>query len=271
MELKLFKPLWGHQGSLGEAVVQAAEAGFHGIEGPAPESGDERRTYRAGMKVLGMAYIAEVCTAGGYVPERNASVSDHLRSLETGIERSLDMNPLFITVLAGCDAWDFPQHIRFFSQALEMGAKHSVALSFETHRSRSTFNPWVTRDILRELPAMKITCDFSHWCAVCERLIDSEPEILDLCARRAHHIHARVGHAQGPQVSDPSAPEHAAELAAHERWWSMIWDAQEERGMPVTTMTPEFGPDGYSSTPVDELWAINCWMGHRQWERFSRR
>jgi sugar phosphate isomerase/epimerase len=271
MELKLFKPLWGHQGPIGKAVVEAAEAGFNGIEGPAPESAEDRHAYCEGLRVLGMSYIAEVCTAGGYVPERNASVNDHLRSLESGIERSLDMNPLFITTLAGCDAWDFAQHIRFFTRALEIAEANKITLSVETHRSRSTFNPWVTRDILRELPALKITCDFSHWCAVCERLIDTEPEILDLCCQRAHHIHARVGHAQGPQVSDPSAPEHEAELEAHERWWSMIWDSQEERGMELSTMTPEFGPDGYSNTPVAELWAINCWMGHRQWERFAVR
>ena len=277
MLLKLFKPLWGHQGSLEEAVRQAVEAGFDGIEGPAPEDKNERREFGASMKSAGLSYIAEVCTAGGYVPERNASVSDHIRSLESGIGRSLDLEPLFVTTLAGCDAWDFSQHIRFFTRALEVAVANAVPLSVETHRSRSTFNPWITRDILRELPALNLTCDFSHWCVVCERLIDTEPEILELCARRARHVHARIGYAQGPQVPDPSAPEYSAELEAHERWWTMIWDHQEKRGMPISTMTPEFGPDGYlhhiphTNTPVADLWTINRWMASRQRERFSLR
>ena len=148
-------------------------------------------------------------------------------------------------------------------------------MSFETHRSRSFFNPWTTRDILEELPELKLTCDFSHWCVVCERLIDTEPEILKLCAARAHHVHARVGYDQGPQVPHPAAPLYGEALAAHERWWAQIWESQLRRGCKATTMTPEFGPDGYlqshpfTAVPVADLEEINTWMAQRQRRRFN--
>ena len=86
-------------------------------------------------------------------------------------------------------------------------------------------------------------------------------------ARHAQHIHARVGYDQGPQVPHPAAPEYAAALAAHQRCWEAIWTAQREQGLAVTTLTPEFGPDGYLHTlpftqqPVANLWQVNSWMG----------
>ena len=36
MKCLIYKPLWGHEGSLDEAIRQAVEAGFDGIEGPVP-------------------------------------------------------------------------------------------------------------------------------------------------------------------------------------------------------------------------------------------
>jgi hypothetical protein len=85
-----------------------------------------------------------------------------------------------------------------------------------------------------------------------------------------------VGYAQGPQVPNPAAPEYADALAAHQRWWTQIWDAQRARGELVTTMTPEFGPDGYlhcapfTREPVAELWEINRWMADTQRAHFAR-
>ena len=122
---------------------------------------------------------------------------------------------------------------------------------------------------------MKLTCDFSHWCVVCERLIDTEWSILELCAERAQHIQCRVGYPQHAQVSDPRAPEYQEALTAHERWWSLIWEKQRIRGMAQTTMMPEFLYDGYMQTlpytnmPVADVWEITCWMAQRQRQRFA--
>jgi hypothetical protein len=276
VRLALFKSLWGHARTLEHAIVVCQEDHMAGIEGPAPASLTERRQFQQKLDEARLSFIAEICTAGSYVPERNSPPATHLESLRRQAEKAIECHPLFLTVLAGCDAWPVSQSVDFFGRAAELEREFGVPLSFETHRGRSFFNPWTTREILNQLPLLKLTCDFSHWCVVCERLIDTEPDILQLCAERAHHIHARVGYAQGPQVPHPAAPEYTDALVAHERWWLQIWKHQLSRGFERTTMTPEFGPDGYLHTlpysrmPVADLASINRWMADRQRERFNQ-
>jgi hypothetical protein len=276
MRCELFKTLWGHGGSYAEAAELAVDAGFVGIEAPAPESPAQVEAFGRVLADHQLGYIAEICTAGSYVPDRQATPAEHLASLEEKIARSLPLGPRFCNVMAGCDAWPLATQIDFFQRAQAVADRMGVLCSFETHRGRSFFNPWVTRDVLRAIPEMVVTCDFSHWVVVCERLMDSEWETILEVAERAHHIHGRVGYDQGPQVPHPAAPEYANALASHERCWQAIWAAQVRRGYPITTMTPEFGPDGYLHTmpfthmPVADLWEVNRWIGQRQAEQFSQ-
>lgn len=279
MELALYRTLWGHDGSLDDAVRDCVEAGFQGIEGPAPVGLAAREEFFQTLRSTGLDWIAEVSTCtppGKYVPLPGRSVDEHLQSLEEGIVRSLEGAPLFINTMAGYDAWSFPDALKFYQGVVGLQDKHGIIISVETHRGRSTYNPWQTRDLLLALPELRITCDFSHWCVVSERLIlDEAPDILMLAAEHAHHIQPRIGYAQGPQVPDPRAPEYADALAAHERWWTCVWESMAARGFSRFTMTPEFGPDGYlqcapfSGVPVADLWEINRWIGLKQRERFS--
>lgn len=275
MEIQIFKTLWGHQGGLDAAIAACKENEFNGLEGQMPPTATDRQEFRTKLADHGLHCIAEICTAGSYVPRRDATVAEHLESFRHQAEDALECHPLFLTVIAGCDAWSIGQSMEFFGAAMEFADLLGITASFETHRSRSFFNPWITRDILRQLPALKLTCDFSHWCVVCERLMDTEIGIIEMCARHAHHIHARVGYDQGPQVPHPAAPEYREALEAHERWWSQLWFNQRSRGMAVTTLTPEFGPDGYLHTlpftgaPVADLNQINTWMATRERRRFN--
>jgi hypothetical protein len=273
--LQLFRSLWTNGFKLDAALADCRTGAFDGVEGPMPLERNEQRIFSAKLRDAGVPFIAEITTGGGYVPE-TMSPAQHLDDFRRKAEASLAGAPLFLTVLAGSDAWPLAQNVEFFGRAIEVADELGMTASFETHRSRSTFNPWATRDLLLRLPALRLTCDFSHWCCVCERLVlDDEPEILTLCAERAHHVHARVGYDQGPQVPHPDAPEYRMALGAHERWWDAIWDAHERASRSSATMTPEFGPDRYlhtlpfSDAPVASLDEINHWMAARQRERFA--
>ena len=278
MRLHLFKSLWGHRGAAEDAATNAARYGFQGIEGQTPVTRGDRHHLRQVLDDEGLDFIAEITTAGSYVPERRAPLETHLSTFQSQAEAAAELRPLFFTVIAGCDAWPTSMSVELLGAITEKARELGFVASMETHRSRSLFNPWITRDILKQLPDLKLTCDFSHWCAVAERLVlDTEPDVLALCAEHAHHIHARVGYDQGPQVPHPAAPEYRTALEAHERWWSAIWHVQTMRGQAMSTMTPEFGPDGYLHTlpytnaPVADLESINLWMAHREREQFARR
>ncbi len=272
----LFRTLWGVTEPYTQAAAEAAAAGFDGLEGPAPTDPVARDALLAALLEHELDYIAEITTAGSYVPDRRASVAEHLLSLENGLHRGAVLRPRLTTCIAGCDAWDEADSVRFFASALELGERFDTLLSFETHRSRSLFNPWVTQRIAAVLPELQFTADFSHWCVVCERLMDSELEVIEAIAPQVRHIHARVGYDQGPQVPDPAAPEYADALVAHQRWGEILWRAQPARGLPGTTLTAEFGPDGYlheqpyTREPVADLWIINQWMGHTERNHFAR-
>lgn len=276
MEFTLFKTLWGHSGTAMTGAELAAEAGFGGIEAPTPADAQERQRLQDALQAHAMDYICEICTAGSYVPDRHATPEQHLADLRRKIELGLPLKPRFYNVMGGCDAWPLAQQVDFFGKAKAIADEYQVLCSFETHRGRSFFNPWLTRDVLKQLPDIVITCDFSHWVVVCERLMDCEWDTITAVAEQAHHIHGRVGYDQGPQVPHPAAPEYADALASHERCWEAIWNAQARRGYTSTTMTPEFGPDGYlhclpfTAAPVADLWEVNRWIGERQQHHFSQ-
>lgn len=274
MELQLYKTLWGHTGALAAAADQAVEAGFVGLEGNADMPQLRRDELQIALQTRGLQYIQEIVTAGGYVPRRQATVGEHVADVERQLQLGLSLQPQWVTIIGGCDAWSLEQSVRFFGESQEIAARMGIACSFETHRSRSLFNPWITISILERLPELRLTCDFSHWVVVMERQLDDDWDAVVEAAKHAHHIHARVGYDQGPQVPHPAAPEYAAALASHQRYWEAIWAMQHHGGRAFTTMTPEFGPDGYLHTlpftqqAVADLWQINAWMGKTEQTHF---
>lgn len=276
MQLRNFKTLWGHTTGIEDAALLAKAANFSGLEAPAvhPDPGHLPALAHA-LAEHELEWIQEICTAGSYVPRRHASVSEHLEDLEAQILMGKPLAPRFVNVMAGCDAWPVATSVEFFKAAMDIADKHGVLCSFETHRGRSFYCPWNTAAVLEQLADIRITCDFSHWVVVCERLMDSEWDAIELAAQHAHHVHSRVGYDQGPQVPHPAAPEYAEALASHQRCWEVVWAAQRERGYQETTMTPEFGPDGYlhhlpfTNAPIADLWDINRWIGATEQQHFA--
>ena len=270
MELKLFRTLWGTNTSDSAnyrgLALESLQSGFDGMEGQIPDSTGKQNELREALQECGLFFISEITTGGTYVPNRFASIQQHLDDIERGLNKASQLGAVKTNCIAGCDAWALSDQEVFFSRALELAEQFPVTLCFETHRSRSLFNPWITRDLVKRFPNLNLTCDFSHWCVVCERLIDTEEDVLDIVIPNAMHTHARVGYDQGPQVTHPAAPEYANAMRAHMGWWERIWQAHVNAGHHTVTMTPEFGPDGYLHTlpftqmPVADLWKINTWM-----------
>lgn len=278
MKLECYKSLWGATNRLLPAVDDAARDGFCGVEGPLPENHSLRIGFFEAIKSAKLKYIAEVATTGTYVPDRRISVEGHLDYLEKQLAVLAEVQPEFITCLGGCDAWPMDDSIRFFERAMELAGQYNLFICFETHRGRSLFNPWITQEIAKALPELTLTFDLSHWCVVCEGLQETEEQIIRSLACRVQHIHARVGYDQGPQVPQPFSGVYREDCQRHLRWWRWLWQSQQQRGYRASTVTPEFGPDGYEyrdpegGSALVDLDAINRDMAsllRRSFETFS--
>jgi len=276
MKLDLFRTLWGYTASKTQALEEMLVHGFTGMEARLPLEALDRREFAAFLKANQVGYISTVFTAYDVLPAQSATVAEHLEDLDRKLGLAAELTPRFVNLLAGNDRWPLAQQVEFHGQALALARKHGQFCTFETHRSRSLFNPWVTLELIRQLPDLRFTSDISHWVVTCERLLDDPADDLTPFVERVHHIQARVGYDQGPQVPHPGAPEYARELAFHQQHWEAVWRSQQVRGYEVTTLTPEFGADGYlhhlpfTNVPVADLWSLNVWMAHAEREHFDR-
>jgi len=274
MKLKLVRHLWGvdHTRDLEHNLPRWRDVGYSTVECSLRIWPDRAGLLRF-LKNTGWDWIPQVFSndfRGG------GSVREHLDSLRVQIEECLEHRPLFFNAHSGSDTWSLAEAKDFYGAVMDLEKHIGVAISHETHRLRYFGNPWTTRPILERFPGLKLTCDFSHWVCVAERLLEDCGPILQLAAAHCHHLHARVGFEEGPQVPDPRAPEWSRHVAAHEAWWDLIWAAQKKGGMTVSTLTPEFGPAPYlhslpyTQVPVADLADICDWQARRQQARFEK-
>jgi hypothetical protein len=270
MELKTFRHLWGVTETRDYLFPLLKLDGYAGVEAGVPEPGADETNLRTLLEENELEYIAQIFTAG-------ATVAEHIESFKNQLGRALKLEPLVINCHGGRDSWSFWESIEFYRAAMDLETEHGVHVAHETHRGRVFYNPWITRDILHEIPGIGLCCDFSHWVCVAERLLDDCAAIIQVAARHCVHLHARVGYEEGPQVPDPRAPEYSTQVQAHEAWWDLIWKAQEEKNLPYSTLTPEFGPPPYlhtepfSERPIASLDDICRWQAERQRRRFAAR
>ncbi len=265
----LLQSLWGFGGSLAEAIERSQLGGFDGLELNLRHSalaGLKAQSVRSTLEKAERALILELVTGGGYVPDLGRSADQHLEELDGLLAESVVLQPLKVTVITGSDSWGWVEQQRFWGRALGLAERSGLPVSFETHRSRCLANPWGIARTLEAFPALRLTADLSHWCVLAERLMTPELAPIQAMASRVDHIHARVGWAQGPQVSHPFAPEHREALEAHGSCWALFAQRHRAQGRGALTVTPEFGPDGYLPTlpftnqPVADLVEINQLM-----------
>lgn len=269
MKLLLARHLWGLTEKWEQVFPRIQAAGFEAIEAPLPDAADHDR-FQSLLNQYGFSYIAMIFTKGG-------TLSEHIDSFNAQVSASRTLQPILINSHSGQDGWDEALSKKFFTEALALEATLEIPVAHETHRGRILFNPWVTLRLLKQFEKLHLCCDLSHWVCVCERLLDSELDNLQLCVERSIHLHTRVGYEEGPQVPDPRAPEYQLQLESHERWWQSIWDAQSTRKQAISTVTPEYGPPPYlhtlpySNMAVADLWEICNWQAQRDRAMFEKR
>ncbi|MDF7822555.1 TIM barrel protein [Pontiellaceae bacterium B12227] len=261
MKIQYFCPLWGSEHlPFEEFCDQVAEAGYDGVE-TYFTLGDQKELRQKDevLKSRGLGLVAQ------HWQTTNTVIKEHLKEYRTHLEWLVSANPQYINSQTGRDWFSMEDNQRIIAVAKEVEKESGIKIVHETHRGKFSFCAARTREFLEADPELRLTVDFSHWCNVSESLLEDQQDAVGLAVARADHVHARVGHAQGPQVSDPRAPEFEEALNAHLAWWDQVVEVRRAADEDLT-FVPEFGPSPYlpaqpyTLQPLADQWDINVYM-----------
>lgn len=210
-------------------------------------------------KKYNLQYIAQLITEG-------KTIAEHIENLEEQAQFAIECKPILVNTHIGKDFFTFDENIKIFKKLISLTNENGIRFVAETHRGRPTYSAIETKKYLDALPELLLTADFSHWMVVHESDLSDQQININAAIERSSHIHARVGYEEGPQVTDPSAPEWKNHLDNHLNIWKKIVNHNKEAGSKFLTITPEFGPPNYmhtlpfSNKPVRDTWEMNVKM-----------
>jgi hypothetical protein len=202
---------------------------------------------------------------GFLVAGSDRNFQKHFDQFKSALDGAASQKPVYINCHSGRDHFSFAQNKQVIGLTIETSKRTGVPVYNETHRSRILYSAPVALQFIESLPGLRITFDVSHWCNVHETLLDDQQETLSKTLERVDHIHARIGHPEGPQVNDPRAPEWKDAVAAHFAWWDTVVSRKKKEGKLMTFLT-EFGPIDYmpalpyTRQPLGDQWEINKYM-----------
>jgi sugar phosphate isomerase/epimerase len=268
-DLKVLATNWGFPGSLDEYCAKAKKEGYDGIEIWWPmEKKDQDELFSILKK-----YSLEVGFLTGGSDANYQKHFEQFTKMIDGAALQKVQRPLYINCHSGRDYFSYEQNLTFIDHTEKLAKETGIKICHETHRSRILFAAPVAKQYLQKIPTLRVTFDVSHWCNVSESLLADQQETIDLTLSRVDHIHARIGHPEGPQVNDPRAPEWEATVKAHFDWWDKVVESKKKSGDRLTILT-EFGPPTYmpvlpyTMEPMSDQWAINVHMMHLLRKRY---
>jgi len=260
-KLKVLATNWGFNGTLDAYCAKVKKEGYDGIEIWWPlEKKDQDELFSLLKK-----YELEV---GFLCAGSDSNYQKHFDQFTQMIDAAANetiQRPLYINCHSGRDYFSYEEGKNFISHTVALAKSTGIKICHETHRSRLLYAAPVAKHYMETIPELRITFDVSHWCNVHETLLEDQQDTVNLSLQRVDHIHARVGHAEGPQVNDPRAPEWEHAVKAHFAWWDKVVELKKQKGDTLTILT-EFGPPDYMPTlpytrqPLADQWAVNVYM-----------
>lgn len=257
--LEFYQTDWGRQISWDAFCEKTKASGYDGIEIWFPSEEKSQTELKAALE----KYNLKV----GFLNGTNKSLpfEESLKAYTAHFKTLITWQPAYINCHTGNDFYSFEENKAFIEAANKVAKENNIPIYHETHRGRFSYNLPDTKKYIEAIPDLKMTLDISHWMVVHESLLENQDEELQEVLERSQHIHARVGHAEGPQVNDPEAPEWKKAVDRHMNIWEKVirlkWESQN-----VYTITTEFGPADYMPTlpytrvPVADQWKANVYM-----------
>jgi sugar phosphate isomerase/epimerase len=269
-QLKILATNWGFNGTVDEYCAKVKKDNYDGIEiwWPTEQKGQDELFAALKKYELEVGFL----TAG-----HESNYKDHFATFINMIDAAANnkiQRPLYINCHSGRDYFSMEDNETFIAYTTALAKQTGIKICHETHRSRMLFAAPVAKNYLQKHPELRVTFDVSHWCNVSESLLSDQQVTIDLTLSRVDHVHARIGHQEGPQVNDPRAPEWNDAMKAHFAWWDKIVEFKKQQGDTLTVLT-EFGPPTYMPTlpytqePLADQWGINVFMKDTFRKRYS--
>lgn len=259
-EVLFFQTNWGNSMSWDAFCQQAKASGFDGIDVWLPGNIKEQEELKAALERHNLKLNLMHGT------DKNLPAAESLKRYTARLYELTRWNPTLINSQTGSDFFTLEENAAFIKEANRISKETGIPVYHETHRGRFSYTLPLTLEYLRTIPELRLTADISHWMVVHESLLEGQKEMLDEVISRTDHIHARVGHPEGPQITDPRAPEWQKAVDRHlDIWAKMIANFWESHSRPMT-VTSEFGPPDYmpslpySRIPVADQWEANVYM-----------
>lgn len=267
MHIQFLCPRWGSEKIPWRTFLSSVkEAGYFGIEWfPYGEKDDYQEVISLVQKfdlkyAIVMTVLNPPVEPAAYVTELSKQLIELCR-LGEGIQK-----PLFVSAQTGREYFNDLQVADCLACCEEASRQTGIPIYQETHRNKWSYAAHVVLPILEKNPNLLLTLDISHWFCVSESYLEDQQAAVQKAIARTRHVHARVGHTQGPQVRDPAAKEYAAALEAHLAAWDQYVVQRRAAGVSQCTITPEFGPWPYlvcgnqNHAAQEEQWQLNLQM-----------
>ncbi|MBT8306593.1 MAG: sugar phosphate isomerase/epimerase [Maribacter sp.] len=267
--IQFFQTNWGNELSWDAFCQRTKASGYDGIEVWLPSGKESQDHLKAALEKYDLA-IAFLNGTNKSLPfeEGLTAYKNHFNTL-------IEWKPVYINCHTGSDFLTFEQNKAFIDVANKISKASGIPIYHETHRGRFSYNLPDTNTYLNEITDLNLTLDISHWMVVHESLLQGKDELLKEVINKSKHIHARVGHAEGPQVNDPEAPEWKSALDRHMDIWETVIKKEWANGSDIFTITTEFGPPNYlpalpyTQIPVADQWKANVFIMKAIKERLS--
>jgi len=268
-ELKILATNWGFSGTTDEFCAKAKKEGYDGIEIWWPAENKKDELFAALKKYqLDVGFLC-----GGFQNDPKEHLEYYKGMVDAAAKQNIQ-RPLYINNHSGRDYFSFDDNKKFIEHTIALSKETGIIICHETHRSRILYSAPVAKQFIEKYADLKITFDVSHWCNVHESLLADQEQTVNMALERVEHIHARIGHPEGPQVNDPRAPEWENAVKAHLAWWDKVVERKKKNGERMTFLT-EFGPPDYMPTtaytrqPLANQWEINVYMMQMLRKRYA--
>src|SRR3954469_15870899 len=247
-ELKIYQSIWGmerqhpdgFENSLDANLQTIRDAGFDGISVTYEDAAIAGHAAEF-LKIHGM-------TAQGMC------LPTSVDALKPVLENAAKFGVDHINVQPNIRPRTFGECVEVLEGWIRLAQEADIPVYFETHRDRMTNDLFLTLDLVKALPELRLTADLSHYVVSREfpyPLRDDNQADLRAILDRSHAFHGRVA---GPgQIQLPiSFPHNKPWVDVFLGWWEYgfrSWLARSQDGLQdsdILTFTCELGPRLYA-------------------------